>query len=358
MKKTLLALAALGAFAGTAAAQSSVSVYGVVDLSLESVKGDSTITRVSSSNYATSRLGFKGTEDLGSGLKANFVLESGIAVDTGSNGNTRFFDRAAWAGLAGGFGELRLGRQDTSIGVLTAPTKILGAQAYDDFKIAGTFAGDTYRRADNAITYAIPKFVDGLSAEVQYSTGIGSSSTTGTEATNDIGEAWGLNVKYAIGGLNLGLGYIDVKIDAAGSATNTAAASADESDEGLLVYGGYNFGAFSLTAYYNQDDRSTADDKRKLYGIKAGTTWDKFYFSATLSKAEHVQFSSSSDAEATIIGLEGVYSLSKRTSLYALFTFIENDDGSRLGINSATALSAANAGKNTQGFAIGVSHAF
>ncbi|MFZ2298458.1 MAG: porin, partial [Aquabacterium sp.] len=94
MKKTLLALAAIAA-SSAAFAQSSVSVYGVVDASVESVKGDDTVTRVSSDNLASSRLGFKGAEDLGGGLKANFVLEAALAVDTGET-KTRFFDRAAW----------------------------------------------------------------------------------------------------------------------------------------------------------------------------------------------------------------------------------------------------------------------
>jgi len=93
MKKTLLALAAIAA-SSAAFAQSSVTLYGVVDASLESVKGDDTVTRVSSDNLASSRLGFKGTEDLGNGLKANFVLESNMKMDTGANGggSTRFFD--------------------------------------------------------------------------------------------------------------------------------------------------------------------------------------------------------------------------------------------------------------------------
>ena len=82
MKKTLVAAATLIAATG-AFAQSSVTLYGVVDASLENVKGTDSLTRVSSDNYASSRLGFRGVEDLGGGLKANFVLEGGINLDTG-----------------------------------------------------------------------------------------------------------------------------------------------------------------------------------------------------------------------------------------------------------------------------------
>lgn len=351
MKKSLIALAALGTLAGAAHAQSSVTIYGVVDASLESVKGTDSLTRVSSDNLATSRLGFKGTEDLGSGLKGKFVLEHNVKVDAGTQGNSaRLWDRAAWIGLEGAFGEVRLGRQDSSIGLLAGNTNILGAQAYDDFKIAGTFAGDRYRRADNAITYLLPKFVDGLTAEVQYSTAIGLSGTAGNESTNDAGRTWGLNVAYAKGPIGLGLGYIHVKVDAANSPTSSST-TVDDKEEGLLAYGSYDFGAAKLTAYYNEDERSTDDDKRKLYGIKVGVPFGAFTLQAGVSKVDNVNFTK--DADATIYALKGVYALSKRTALYALATYVDNDDGSALNVGAATT-----AGDSAHGIAIGVRHSF
>lgn len=352
MKKTLIALAALGTLAGSAFAQSSVTIYGVLDASVESVKGDKTVTRISSDNLATSRLGFKGVEDLGGGLKGKFVLEHNVKVDTGAQGNSaRLWDRAAWVGVEGGFGELRLGRQDSSIGLLAGNTNILGAQAYDDFKIAKTFAGDVYRRTDNAITYLLPKLADGLTAELQYSTAVGSSSTAGTEAPNDIGRTYGANLQYAAGPFALGLGYIHVKIDTANSATNTASTTVDERDEGVLVFGSYDFGAAKLTAYYNQDDRSTDDDKRDLYGIKVGVPFGAFTLQAGVSKVKNVDFVK--DADATIVALKGVYTLSKRTAVYALATYVSNDNASRLGIVAPTAND-----KNTHGIALGLRHSF
>jgi len=162
MKKTLVAVAALVAATGSFA-QSSVTLYGVVDASLETVKGTKSLTRVSSDNLASSRLGFKGVEDLGGGLKANFVLESSVGVDTGEANSTRFFSRAAWVGVSSGYGDLRIGRQDSSIGALAGNTAILGGQAYDDFKIAPMLSNNDYRRLDNAITYVAPTFVPGLS---------------------------------------------------------------------------------------------------------------------------------------------------------------------------------------------------
>jgi GBP family porin len=343
MKKTLLALAAIAA-SSAAFAQSSVTLYGVVDASLESVKGDDTVTRVSSDNLASSRLGFKGTEDLGNGLKANFVLESNMKMDTGANGggSTRFFDRAAWVGVAGGFGELRLGRQDTSIGLLAGNSSILGAQGYDDLKIAKTFSGDGYRRTDNAITYILPKFVDGLSAQVQYSTAAGSSGTVGTENNDKIGSHYGLNVQYAASGFSAGLGYIQAKN------SNTV------DDTGLLAYLGYDFGVAKLSGYFEQDKRDGMAEKLQVLGARVDVPFGKdFKLQASVAQVKDQEMTANNEDDATIIALKGVYALSKRTSVYALFTNVKNDDQVKLNVGQSVA-----DGKTARGFAIGLSHKF
>lgn len=340
MKKTLLALAAIAA-SSAVFAQSSVTLYGVVDASVESVKGTDTVTRVSSDNLVSSRLGFKGTEDLGGGLKANFVLEAALAVDTGAT-KDRFFDRAAWVGVAGGFGELRLGRQDTSIGLLAGNTSILGAQGYDDLKIAKTFSGDGYRRTDNAITYILPKFVDGLSAQVQYSTAAGSSGTVGTENNDKIGSHYGLNVQYAASGFSAGLGYIQAKN------SNTV------DDTGLLAYLGYDFGVAKLSGYFEQDKRDGMAEKRQLMGARVDVPFGKgFKLQASVAQVKDQEMTANNEDDATIIALKGVYALSKRTSVYALFTNVKNDDQVKLNVGQTVA-----DGKTARGFAIGLSHKF
>jgi GBP family porin len=349
MKKTLLAIAAIAA--STAAfAQSSVTLYGVVDASVESVKGDDTLTRVSSDNLASSRFGLKGTEDLGNGLKANFVLESNMKMDTGANGggSTRFFDRAAWMSVAGGFGELRLGRQDTSIGLLAGNSSILGAQGYDDLKIAKTYSGDVYRRTDNAITYILPTFVDGLSAQVQYSTAAGSAlpapATSGiySENTDKLNSHYGLNVQYAASGFSAGLGYIQAK------KTNTV------DDTGLLAYLGYDFGVVKLTGYLEQDKTDGMAEKRQLMGARVDVPVSKdFKLQASVAQVKDQAMTANNEDDATIIALKGVYALSKRTSVYALFTNVKNDDQVSLNVGQSVA-----AGKTARGFAIGLSHKF
>lgn len=354
MKKTVLALATLAALSGTAFAQSSVTIYGVVDASLENVKGTDSLTRVSSDNLATSRLGFRGVEDLGGGLKAKFTLEAGLKVDTGAN-DSAFWGRSAWVGLEGGFGEVRVGRQDSLIGAIAGNTSILGAQGYDDLKIADTLSGSTYRRVNNGITYFLPKFVDGLSIAAQYSTdavGEENTVTVGTNTSVDkTGQAWGLSAQYLAGPFGVGGGFITAKQDAAG----------DNKAQGYLLFASYDFGPAKLTGYFESDDSEAVEnnvltaatyDKRDVFGLKVGVPiGEAFNLTAGVSKVKNVAYTQ--DQDATIIAVKGVYTLSKRTALYGLFTNVDNDKG-----NLGVAGVATAADKNSRGFAIGVRHAF
>ena len=119
MKKSLIALAVLAA-SGAAMAQSSVTLYGVADAGVTYLNGADNWSGVTSGNNLTSRLGFRGTEDLGGGLKANFVLEGGFNLDNGDGasgyagakaGEGFQFKRRSTVGLSGGFGEVRMGRE-------------------------------------------------------------------------------------------------------------------------------------------------------------------------------------------------------------------------------------------------------
>jgi predicted porin len=351
MKKTLLALAALAA-ASASYAQSSVTLYGVVDVSLESVKGDKTVTRVSSNNLSTSRFGLKGTEDIGGGTKANFNLESGISVDTGAQGNsTKFWDRAAWVGLAGSFGDLRLGRIDSAIGDIAG--NVLSAQAYDDLVLVNTRAGASskYRRVDNAITYFLPTVVPGLTASLQYSTGTGTPVAGETAGSNE-GKAYGLSVKYAAGPLSAGIGYLNARDESAGTAVKDKA-------NATLGYVGYDFGVAKVTAYYDAETRPTVGDttnNRRLtvLGTKVAVPVSpEFTVIAGLSTARNVLGHVAGDDNVQITTIKGIYNLSKRTSVYGMFTNVNNDTGTTNGVLVPTV-----ADKTTRGIAAGIRHTF
>ncbi|WP_290870919.1 porin [Aquabacterium sp.] len=361
MKKTLLALAAVAA-SSAAFAQSSVTLYGIADVSVESVKGASTVSRVTSGNLSTSRLGFKGVEDLGEGLKAIFQLESGISVDTGAANTTRFFDRNAYVGLTGGFGTVRLGRDDSLIG-LVAAGPLATVSTYDELRLLPTRAADSYRRADNSITYVAPTFVPGLTVAAQYSTAaIGSSSTTtGTETANDsFGKTYGLSANYVAGPLSAGVGYLNVK-DAVSSTTVSEKANA------ALVYGAYDFGVAKVTAYYDAETSPalkasstavlTSANSRRLtvLGAKVAVpVSSQFTVIGGAATARNVNGSTAGNDNAQVFTLRGIYSLSKRTSVYALFTNVNNDTNTNLAVGGVTGAND----QTSRGIAAGIRHAF
>lgn len=366
MKKTLLALAAIAA-SSAAFAQSSVTLYGVLDASVESVKTAHTVTRVASDNLSSSRIGFKGTEDIGGGLKANFNLESAVGVDTGAatgttNGSTRFFDRAAWVGLSAGFGEVRLGRQDTPIGDIAR--NVLVAQNYDDLKSAKTRAGSTYTRADNAITYILPTVVPGLTASLQYSTAVGSTAKDGAAGAEQIGDlayganskAYGLGVKYVAGPVFAGIGYQYTADELGG----TPATAGKQKSNATLGYAGYDFGLAKVTAYFdgetNLSSAVTGSRRVQIYGAKVAVpVAPQFTVIASGSVARNL-VATDSNSDVQYVTIRAVYDLSKRTAVYGMFTNVNNDTGSKVSFNSDDALTAG--GKTSRALAVGIKHAF
>ncbi len=361
MKKTLLALAAIAA-SSAAFAQSSVTLYGVVDASVESIKtSSSTTTRVSSDNLSSSRFGLKGTEVIDGGLKANFVLESGVKPDVGSAGSgARFFDRSAWIGLAGGFGDVRLGRIDSLIGDIAG--NVLSAQTPDDLKLLKTRAGDSYRRVDNAITYNLPTLVPGLALAAQYSTAaVGVSATTaGAEAPNDNrGKSYGLSARYVAGPLSAGVGYLNIKDAGLASATDVNAKA-----NATLLYVGYDLGTAKVTAYYDTETNpssnlasASADTRRlSILGAKVAVPFTpEFTLVTGLSTARNTLGNAAGDDNAQVVTIKGLYALSKRTTAYALFSNVNNGEATGFNFLSTTAQDAS---KTSRQLAVGIRHAF
>lgn len=362
MKKTVLAVAALSLASGAAFAQSSLQLYGLVDLSVENIKveGGSGLTRVTSSNNATSRLGFKGTEDLGGGLKANFVLETGIKADTGEQGDTaRFFDRSAWVGLSGGFGAFRIGRMDSLLGAVTGNTAVMGNQVgYDDFAIAGMVGATStmWRRIDNAVAYATPELIPGLKAEIQYS--LGGTGTPNVEtANNDVNKQVGFSTSYTSGPFAAGVALLRVKNNPAGT----------DKEGGTLGYASYDFGAFKLIGYHQADkDTNQGPEKRKLTGIRANVpVTPNLMLVASYAAVKNTTYApdaGNASDDAKILTLEANYSLSKRTSLYTMFTDVSNDAASSRVAGASVTAGLVNvpslAGRDSRALAFGIRHSF
>lgn len=215
MLKHLPLTLALSTFAHLSFAQSQVDIYGVVDLGIvyNSDFGGGSVTRVNSGNLSGSRVGFRGTEDIGGGMSTHFVLESGFGVDTGSlQQGGRLFGRQAFVGIkSSGFGTINLGRQypvfalpiGSDTAALRYGTNIMVHPLDLDF-LAGTM------RFNNSIVYESP-ILGGFQYRAQYSLG----EQPGDSSNN---RAWALGLTYANGGLRTNAGF--ARLDQPASASN------------------------------------------------------------------------------------------------------------------------------------------
>jgi predicted porin len=310
MKKTLVALAALAA-AGAASAQSTVTLYGVADVWLGSTKTETLtggnltgtrLTKLDSGGYNGSRFGFRGTEDLGGGLKANFVLEQGIDVDSGgfaSNSAGKQFGRQAYVGFSGGFGEVRLGRQTTAYDTLRGATN----HSFDtSFAVTNSVWGkgiaDFTSRFDNQIAYISPNF-SGFSGALTYALGENKDTVPGGTDTTAV------HLKYAASPLLVGVAYQKEERINTGDRTHT------------LLAGSYDFGMAKVTAGFNRakQDMAGKDNEYQL-GVD-------FPVAPNARIALGYAYAKKKNAAGASLGktdgysLTGYYDLSKRTRLYA-----------------------------------------
>ncbi|AET90138.1 MULTISPECIES: porin [Caballeronia] len=207
MKKSLLALAALGAFAGAAHAQSSVTLYGIIDagFAYNNNSNGQKLYAMNSGNLQGSRWGLRGTEDLGGGLKAIFVLENGFNVFNGQLGQGGAeFGRQAYVGLGSQFGTVTLGRQYDSVVDFTGAFEV-GSQWASYF---GAHPGDldnmnNSNRVNNAIKFTSANYA-GFTFGGLYSLG-------GNAGQFNRNQIWSVGLGYSQGPLQLGAGYLNVK---------------------------------------------------------------------------------------------------------------------------------------------------
>lgn len=375
MKKTLIALAVL-ATSGAAMAQSTFTLYGIADASLERQKGSTSVNKLTSGGLQGSRFGLKGSEDLGGGLKGVFQIESGFNLDDGTGaqarstandvyelprvpndkpvattaGSTaRLFGRQAYLGLEGSFGAVRLGRQYTPIGNVA---DMVGTKGYDVLALTKTISGggnsgltDGYR-ADNAITYRSPS-ISGFTAEGQYSLNTnGSEINSGTSPKQ--GRAFSFNGIYANGPIRAAVGYITLN-------DVNATVDADQKRNEILVVGGYNLGVANLTGYFSQTEVGTgsskAAQKMEVYGLSAAFPMGAITLTPGIAMAKDVN-GATNDDDATFFTLQAKYDLSKRTALYSNITSVSNKADSALGFNTPAKDSSS------YGVQVGVRHSF
>jgi len=339
MKKSLLALAVLGAFAGVASAQSSVTLSGTVDASAKYVKnsGSSKSLSLSNSGINSSQLVFSGVEDLGGGLKAGFELNSGLSNDSGNagGGGTQFFNRRSVVKLSGGFGEIRLGREYAPSFWNTTVFDAFGTNGVGSslnvINQARLYMGT---RRDNGINYYLPGNIGGLYG--QFTAAAAEQGTT----TDRAGRYLGGRVGFAAGPFDVAFSYGQQRYTAGTPDTKT-----------YNLGGAYDLGVVKLLGYWDHETQGTL--KGNMYSVSAvvpvgqgeihaGYVLDKLDTSGTVTKVD--QFA-----------LGYVYNLSKRTALYSTVSRLNNKNGTTLAIAGGNPISAS--GKST-GAEFGLRHFF
>ncbi len=342
MKKSLLALAVLASIAGVASAQSSVTIYGVVDAGLTHENGgNGSITKVATGVQSGNRLGFKGTEDLGNGLKANFQLENGFDLDTGlQRQGGRLFGRQAYVGLSGAFGAVNLGRQYNPIFV-----------ALDNIDPFGTgltgsstnlmSAGNV--RVDNSATYASNTYggftFNGMYAVSETPGNAGAASTTGA------------SVNYSNGPL-----MVTAAADRVSG--NSSVSPAAGGHQLVLIGATYNFGpVIGHVGFETEKGIGNKDFKYRDIMVGATVPFGPGSFVASYINKTDRQANSEGGGKQFAVGY--LYSLSKRTNLYTSYGKIRNDDDATWTVGDASSGgSAPKAGQNSSAFTVGMRHKF
>ncbi|RZI84146.1 MAG: porin [Rubrivivax sp.] len=341
MKKALIALAVLGLTGGAAVAQSSVTLFGVVDADLKYTKANGqTLKKLDTSGLGTSRIGLRGVEDLGGGLKAGFWMESELFADTGAADATRFWGRRATVSLSGNFGEVRLGRNKTA--------SRLHIEEFDPYAFTGLGStgvlysnlgsgnSTAFGRADNLASYSLPSNLGGFYG------GADVAAPEGAVANKH----QSVRVGYKAGGLHVS----GALANAFGTTDKYKLASAA---------GAYDFGVVRPSLTYTQ----------AKYGSRKQTVWTgavtvplgqgQLIASYTDAKANGAAETAAAGytpiGDAKLFAAGYVYNLSKRTALYTTVAQIRNSGAGRLALGGSPIPSA---GGKSSGADVGVRHSF
>jgi predicted porin len=348
-KSWVPAIAAL--LAGSACAQTNVTLYGAIDSGVEIVNNapdangkPSLRSSLKPGSLWASRWGLQGQEDLGDGLKLIFHLENGFASDTGVAGQKgRLFGRQAYVGLAGKFNSVTLGRQSTSLLDVIYPYEPLGMAAYSVLKHDGGMAG----RADNAIKYN-GKFKD-VKVTGFYSFGYDGTLKDGGEmaGASKVGRELGGGLRYAPGALDIGLAF--------GQRHGTSLAAQNKIEKRIAAVISYGAGPVRAYAGYRwlKSDIEDIHNASDLY-------WGGLKYQATpaFSVAGMTSYTDTrrSNADPITFSLLGTYDLSKRSALYLMTSYALNQGGSTMGVNGFDKEIVP--GANQVGVIAGIRHMF
>jgi len=354
MNKRLIAYAVLMLGTNTALAQSNVTIYGIADAAIVGESGGTnSMTKVTSGAASASRIGFRGTEDLGDGMQAFFTLESGAKIDTGElDATNTIFNRQAFVGLKTNAGSLALGRQYT-------PYHLALVQAIDPFGTgyAGTSKNllpdnGTNVRVSNSVTYSSPK-LSGVNVDLFYS--------AGEQSVLSAGRQFGGGINYTQGPLALRLIYNSKNTDVVATGVN------HNLGRNYLFGGNYNFKVVQVYAGFEVDKgfnsaplwntnnpyggvkpTASTDGRDYILGFKAPIGAGSLMFSV-----QHKDDRTSFNQDASEIGIGYLYNLSKRSGLYVAYGHIWNHNGAGYSVGNNT-----ESGTGSTAYNLGLRHTF
>lgn len=338
MQCKLMAVVLAAAIPLCASAQSSVTIYGVADAAL--AKEDTgapggSRTVVNSGNQSTSRVGFRGVEDLGNGLSAVFNLEAGVALDSGM-GDTSLFGRRSVVGLKGGFGTVMIGREYTPIADIANASDING-QGFYGTNLNSFGTNRLTRRISNSVNYK-SNSMGGVIVSAGYGLG---ETLVGPSM-----DLMGLALEYKANNIYVGAGYHQIERLASGD------------DKEMIFGAGFTAGPVEVRGNYMVANPTGNNNKYEQANAGVSYTFgaNKIYGNLQQSKLE-------GGAKGNGFSLAYSYALSKRTNVYTSYASIRNNNKAAFGIFSAGAQVTPDALKGQSGsdpsaFSVGVRHSF
>ena len=372
MQKKLLALAVAAAVSAPAFADNNVTVYGKFDVSYDVINtgtatngtAGTTSARVSSN---TSKFGLKGNEDLGNGLSAIWQVESLVNVGNGGSAGTGIGGRNTFLGLSSAsVGTLLMGRHDTPYNISTRAYDVFGDGIADNRNMmggVGTYASGSLAgaysavagfdgRQDQVVAYISPKFGDVFTLAAAYVNLNPTLQNTAAQGKDSAVSAAGM---FASAGFTGSVAYES-------HTANSIAAGLKES--AAKVGAGYSNDQFSLAAVYEKTSDNAGVAGANLLGHKAA------YASATfnVTEADKIKlaytrvgsFSGSNGASQASVGFD--HNLSKRTTVYALYSKLTNKSASNYSFATTSSVggasTSAGVGAAPSVFALGVKHTF
>ncbi|OGS90425.1 MAG: hypothetical protein A2X75_03485 [Gallionellales bacterium GWE2_58_10] len=374
MKKKLITLAvastltaAVAVSAPAFADTSNVTVYGFANLSYDLTNnGVVGVNKVSSSQ---SRLGLKGSEDLGDGLSAVWQIEQGINMDNAGAAGNGLGTRNTFLGLSSGSaGTFILGRHDTPYKIATRGLDLFADTIADNRGLMGTTAGGATNayagahdtRLGDVVAYISPA-MNGFTGAIAYVAGAEATAT----AAQVKGDAWSMAGLYGDGPVNVSLAYQVVNIGTVGTMSPTTfpvALAANDKLKAWKLGGGYTMDAFTVNAAYEKTSNTIAalapngGDQTNWY-LGGKYSFGNDAVKVAYTRAGDMQATPNSGAKQWALGYD--HNMSKRTTLYALYTRLDNSTGSSYGLTSvSTGATVGVANQDPSAWSFGMKHTF